>query len=65
MSKETAKEVWKEVHPSEVGTKKRGLIAGYEPNRLSLYIILINADRIDELNDVLWKDMEKYKIKED
>ena len=46
-------------------SKNRGLIAGYEPNRLSLYIILINADRIDELNDVLWKDMEKYKINED
>ena len=48
----------------KMGTKNRGLIAGYEPNRLSLYIILINSDRIDELNDVLWKDMEKYKIKE-
>ena len=27
-------------------------------------IILINSDRIDELNEILWKDMEKYKIKE-
>ena len=44
--------------------KNRGLIAGYEPNKLSLYIILISSDRIDELNDLLWKDMEKYKIKE-
>jgi len=45
--------------------KNRGLIAGYEPNKLSFYIILLHSDRLEELNDVLWKDMEKYKIKED
>tara|TARA_R100000808_G_C2077609_1_gene102692 strand:+ start:431 stop:589 length:159 start_codon:yes stop_codon:yes gene_type:complete len=44
--------------------KNRGLIAGYEPNKLSLYIIFLQSGRIDELNDLLWKDMEKYKIKE-
>tara|TARA_R100001530_G_scaffold133786_1_gene107687 strand:- start:1504 stop:1662 length:159 start_codon:yes stop_codon:yes gene_type:complete len=45
--------------------KNRGLVAGYEPNPLSFYIILLHSDRLEELNDVLWKHMEKYKIKED
>ena len=45
-------------------TKGRGLIAGYEPNRISLYILMLNSGRIDELGEVLWKDMEKYKEKE-
>jgi len=46
-------------------TKGKGLIAGYEPNRLSLYILLLQTDRLDMLEDALWKDMEKYKIKGD
>ena len=41
--------------------KKRGLIAGYKPNRISLYILLLSCDRLDELSDVLYKDMQKYK----
>ena len=46
-------------------TKGKGLIAGYEPNRLSLYILLLQTDRLDMLQDTLWKDMEQYKIKGD
>ena len=45
-------------------TKGRGLIAGYKPNRLSLYILLLESRRLDELYKLLWKDMEKYKIPE-
>ena len=41
--------------------KKRGLIAGYKPNRISLYILLIQTGRISELVEVLYKDMEQYK----
>ena len=44
------------------GTKNRGLIAGYEPNRISFYILLLTTNRLDELYDVLFKDMMKYKI---
>ena len=42
-------------------TKKIGLIAGYKPNRISLYILLIQTGRISELVEVLYKDMEQYK----
>ena len=45
-------------------TKGKGLIAGYEPNRLSLYILLLESRRLDELYNVLWKDMEQYKTPE-
>ena len=45
-------------------TKGKGLIAGYEPNRLSLYILLLESRRLDELYEVLWKDMEQYKTPE-
>ena len=41
--------------------KKRGIIAGYDPNRISLYLLLLNTGRLEELNEVLYKDMEKYK----
>ena len=41
--------------------KKRGLIAGYKPNRISLYILLIQTGRINELVEVLYKDMEQYR----
>ena len=44
------------------GTDKRGLIAGYKPNRLSLYILLLTTGRDDELMKTLYKDMEEYKI---
>ena len=46
-------------------TKGKGLIAGYEPNRLSVYILMLQTDRLDMLRDTLWADMEKYKIKGD
>lgn len=42
-------------------TKKRGLIAGYKPNRISFYILLLTTNRLQELFDVLYKDMEEYK----
>jgi len=42
--------------------KKNGLFQGYEPNRISFYIILLETHRYDELKKVLFKDMEKYKI---
>ena len=45
--------------------EKRGLIYGYKPNRLSFYILLIQTGRIDELLDVLYKDMQKYKLDEE
>ena len=45
-------------------TKGRGLIAGYKPNKISLYILLLESRRIDTLEEVLWNDMEKYKEKE-
>ena len=44
--------------------KNRGLIAGYKPNRISLYILYILSDRIDELVKILYKDMEQYKERE-
>ena len=48
----------------EPDNNKKGLIHGYKPNRLSLYILLINTGRIDELVKILYKDMEKYKLDE-
>ena len=43
-------------------TKKRGLVAGYEPNRISLYVLMLSAGRNEELMELLYNDMEKYKI---
>ena len=40
----------------------KGLVNGYEPNRISLYILLLMSSREDELLEILYKDMEKYKI---
>ena len=45
--------------------EKKGLISGYKPNRISLYLLLLNTGRTHELDKLLWKDMEEYKIKED
>tara|TARA_R110002167_G_scaffold77050_2_gene214257 strand:- start:74 stop:247 length:174 start_codon:yes stop_codon:yes gene_type:complete len=45
--------------------KKRGLVKGYKPNRISLYLLLLNSGRHQELDTVLWDDMEKYKEDED
>ena len=42
-------------------TKGKGLIAGYKPNKLSLYILLLESRRLEELYNLLWKDMEEYK----
>ena len=47
-----------------ISNKKLGLIAGYEPNIISLYILLLECGRIDELREKLYKDMEEYKIKD-
>ena len=41
---------------------KQGLVNGYKPNRISLYILLLMSNREDELLKVLYKDMEQYKI---
>jgi hypothetical protein len=40
-----------------VSNKKIGLIAGYEPNRISLYIMLLECGRIEYLREALWKDI--------
>ena len=40
----------------------QGLVKGYEPNRISFYILLLMSDRQDELLEILYKDMEQYKI---
>ena len=45
----------------EIKGTKRGLIAGYKPNRISLYILMLTTGRLDELADLLYKDMEPYK----
>ena len=45
-----------------VGEEKRGLIAGYKPNRISLYILMLGSGRLDELMDVFYKDMAVYKL---
>ena len=44
---------------------EKGLIKGYKPNRLSFYIILLRTGRYTELEKALYKDMEKYKEKND
>jgi len=40
----------------------RGLVAGYKPNRISLYILMLSTGRLDELMDVFYKDMAVYKL---
>jgi hypothetical protein len=49
----------------EIPDEKRGLIAGYKPNKLSLYLLLLNTGRTHELDKLLWEDMEEYKIEKD
>ena len=49
----------------EIPDEKRGLIAGYKPNRITLYILMVSSGRYEELMKVFYKDMEEYKIKED
>jgi len=41
-----------------------GLFHGYKPNRLSVYLILLQAERTEECYDVIYKDMAKYKIED-
>ena len=45
-------------------TEGLGLVADYKPNRISFYILLLASGRIDQLREVLYKDMEKYRVKE-
>ena len=45
-----------------ISDEKRGLVAGYKPNRISLYILMLTTGRYDELMDLLHKDMEEYKL---
>ena len=47
---------------SQDSRMKQGLVSGYKPNRISLYILLLMSSREDELLEVLYKDMEQYKI---
>jgi len=43
---------------------KRGLHYGYKPNKLSLYLLLIDTGRIEELRNTLYDDMEKFRMSE-
>ena len=49
----------------EVVSDKRGLIAGYKPNRITLYILMLSSGRYEELMKVFYKDMEEYKEEDD
>ena len=40
----------------------QGLISGYKPNRISLYLMYLYSDRLEELERVLLEDMVEYKI---
>ena len=40
----------------------QGLISGYEPNRISLYLVHLYSGRLQELERILLEDMAKYKI---
>ena len=45
-------------------TEGLGLVADYKPNRISFYILLLASGRTEQLKDVLYKDMEKYRSEE-
>ena len=45
-------------------TEGLGLVADYKPNRISFYILLLASGRTEQLRDVLYKDMEKYRSEE-
>ena len=45
-----------------VSNEKRGLIAGYKPNRISLYILMLTTGRHNLLKNLLYEDMEEYKL---
>ena len=42
--------------------EESGLCSGYVPNRLSLYLLMLNSGRLKELESCIIKDMEKYRI---
>jgi hypothetical protein len=42
-----------------------GLYAGIKPNRISLYLLLLQTNRLDELESKLINDMEKDRIKDE
>ena len=58
---ETGDVGWDEVFKKTVMLKGRGLIAGYAPNPISKYIVLLQSGRYEEAMDCMYKDMEKYK----
>jgi len=58
---ETAKEPFEVVKETKESV---GLFHGYKPNRLSIYLILLQSGRHDECYDVIYKDMAKYKIED-
>ena len=43
--------------------EEKGLFAGYKPNRLSFYLLMLSSGRSDELYNVIMKDMQKYRDK--
>ena len=45
-------------------TEGLGLVADYKPNRISFYILLLASGRTEQLKDVLYKDMEKFRSEE-
>ena len=47
---------------TEQKTKGIGIYAGFKPNRISFYLLLLQTGRIDELEDTMFKDMEEYRI---
>mgnify|MGYP003151716053 FL=1 len=40
----------------------KGLVSGYEPNRISLYLTYLWSDRLEDLERILLDDMAEYKI---
>ena len=42
-----------------------GLYAGIKPNHISLYLLLLQTNRLDELESKLISDMEKDRIKDE
>ena len=49
------------VKVKESKKQKDGIIVDYKPNRIALYILLLNTGRLEDLNEVLHKDMEVFR----
>ena len=49
------------VKVKESKKQKDEIIVDYKPNRIMLYIFLLNTNRLEDLNKVLHKDMEVFK----